>query len=95
MYHAVANQPLDLLLLESLDLRSERLEQQVDEVHQGTGAHMLGQTKRADVATKLRGSLVGVADRPEVQRESACGQPLSAIEIATRCAVWSAKRRTV
>src|SRR5262249_26869116 len=63
----VSSERRDLLVLEPLDLRTERLEDQIDEPDQTRGADVLAQVKASDVPAKVRGARVGVADRPQVQ----------------------------
>ena len=65
----VSSERRDLLVLEPLDLRTERLEDQIDEADQTRGADVLAQVEASDVPAKVRGARVGVADRPQVQGE--------------------------
>jgi len=65
----VSSERRDLLVLEPLDLRTDRLEDQIDEADQTRGADVLAQVKASDVPAKVRGARVGIPNCPEVQGE--------------------------
>jgi hypothetical protein len=67
--HPISEERLDLLLLESFDLRAECLEDEVDEADQWRRAHVLREMKGAHVTQESSGRFVRVTDRPQVQGE--------------------------